>query len=440
MTELTHDIDIVNENIGIADLYFYTNPPVTLPLQAVWDDKESIAGIIKENPDVKVLYRPYGRHEDPDYRLVDTAPIKFKIVGTVTKSLRYTAKWVHNKGERVEGHADYSKLRFFMPKWSTAYKFPWSNHSKIMEPVFDRVLSLGDMVSNELKGNSDTKASKLLERGSVQPIPKAKLKDLFNVSYTSNSWTKINIPKDFPIVYLKHRLGLGTKVIAQGLIKGSIVEEEVQLNGKNWRPLVNRFDVIVNIVSENNEDLLVANRLPLDQVVLIERYNSNVTVQGQTITYQKGKEKQAFGLPLFEFDALYIDPEDHVTVVVDNKVYTSKLDLNLDIQLPKDVSYNNSSFFECSQAEDGSYDLDLMLHRYSEHVKGDLIAVQCLSSTGEKGYLDESFRFVLTDTPIYLNTELVQRADKLSLNLNVNDEWLVIKMVDTTTCTQLATL
>ena len=34
------------------------------------------------------------------------------------------------------GFADYSYTNYFMPKWSTAFKFQYSNHCKMVEPLF----------------------------------------------------------------------------------------------------------------------------------------------------------------------------------------------------------------------------------------------------------------------------------------------------------------
>ena len=383
-----------------------------------------------------IYYRPFGQSLDLQLKNKNKELIFNNIKNFSIKNLTYTFKYEIDYVREPSGKSDYSYVNYYMPKWSTAFKFYASNHSKLLEPFHTTLKNLPDIFKQTLSLTyTDINKRQKLDFIDYKSnlTSEYNYKNLIDKKYKTNSKEIIKFGSQENTIYLQHEFySINIKLRVKGLYKNQFVEEEVLITSNSIYKLNNKFNLIYDIKlveSEfnlfDNPTIRVSNAYKLNNFCYQDKDN-NVRISENLLI----KNKNMFKLN-FEYDFLYLDNKDNIYVKKDNYLYTSRLDKKIDIKIPSSITYNNTDFIEIVSDDTDSFFIKLFVSDYVLYTTQHLISICFENSKKEKYYLNDQLQLVLTDSPIYLSSKLLHKIKTVSLNISLEDsEFIVISLED----------
>lgn len=371
--------------------------------------------------------------------------------GTV-KSIPVTSETIQ------DGVSNYFYTRYFMPIWSTAYKYNQSTHSKVVEPVFSSLtyvpthvkgLITETSLTNKLNTSSNYPLNlpKYLNQDKKEFLSRYTLTHLTIHNYILGSNKILNFNDKFSTIYLQtSELLPEMELIISGLYKNTFTEYKLKLKSKGFVRVPLPFTKIYNIEKSSYNihlfddkkeiTIQVSNSLPIKGFVKEERpvrdleymenlnrvvlYNSDTTIEN------------VFSFGTTKYKDIFIDKEDKVICVSnDGKIYTGKLDANIAMNVPKDVAANNNSFIELCNLDVLNYKLEIYMKKYVLTTNTQSFCVSVIDSKGDTLYLDKNLNLVQSDEKIFLKlSEVFQDVVSINLEMEEDLEYVVVKIED----------
>lgn len=419
---------------------------------SIEDLKMLVLDVIDSSLPARLYYRPYGLSASPVQQQRDVGEILIVSESFLPKSIQFSTAWSKSYGESSKGVADYRKVYNFMPKWSTAYKFPLSTHSKIVEPVMSDVLYFKEFVEKMYKGVPDRGAYRDYRQTRVLGVvdnlyhTRLSIKQasyLKEVVYVNDGRIPIHFGYQFNTIYVQPIVFESPfDLIVDGEYNLTPISERISITSLGTVELRNKYHKIHNICVDPTSNttidlqttaLLVSNYIKLDTFKFQERGDdTKISLDFDRVHLKlKGSNKQlnTFTLPSDIFAGMYIDKYDHVLMYKERALYTGKLDAKIDLDIPKDCSFNNSKFIE-EYNTDKYYTLDIFLADYIAYCNQNVVAVKVVSPDKSVRYLTDDFNLIKSDTPVYLNTNTLKKSVSITLNIELDEEFLVIQLED----------
>lgn len=320
------------------------------------------------------------------------------------------------------GLSSYYFTRYFMPKWSTAYKYPLSNHTKAVAPALSFLTSIPKLVDNLSKGIVSDPSSVYLPRH-LSPKTREYLSnkdfaELINTYYIVDNETTLNFGDKYNTIYIE-ALPEGTpevEVIISGLYKNSMIDCTVKLDDRGYISLPHKFSKIFNIkstahnIEKRDYDFILP--IKISNVLYVEGFVSkrraintvryNETAKRILVLNNLGDTESvfSFGNKEASISNIYVDDEDKI-VTVDSKgiVSTGKLDSLKDGLGASDITCNNSDFIEVENFDNIHYNITVYIKNYVRATNTQRFQITISDSGGETLVLDEHLN--LTDISTY---------------------------------------
>lgn len=368
------------------------------------------------------------------------------------KSLSITDKNIQ------DGVSNYFYTRYFMPTWSTAYKYNQSTHSKVVGPVFSNLtyipthikglISKASMENKlDTSNNSPLNLPKYLNQDKKEYLSRYTLTHFVNENYLLGSNKILNFGDTYNTIYIQTtKLLPEMELVISGLYKNTFTECKIKLKSKGFIKLSLPFSKIYNIEKtsynihsfEDAAEILiqVSNSLPLTGFIKEKRlvrdieylkdinrivlYNSDTTIEN------------VFSLGTRRYENIFIDKNDKVVCTSgDGIVYTGKLDANLAMNVPKDVSSNNNVFIELCNLDVLNYKLEVYMKKYVLTTNTQSFCISVTDSKGDVLYLDKNLNLVQSDEKIFLKlSEVFQDVVSINLEMEEDLEYVVVKIED----------
>lgn len=322
------------------------------------------------------------------------------------------------------GYSDYFYTRYFMPKWSTAYRYNLSTHSKVVEPVFTHLTTLQPIEEEPFKPL----------RESLQT-----LSHLVSEEYLVGSSKVVSFGR-FTTVYLYLDQPIPElELVVSGLSGHSFVETTTKLKGKGYIKLPVKFSKISSIqktsyniekFNDNPIFLTVSNCLPVKGFVREQRMKSVELVNNRVVLYNTDTSiENVFSFNGKRYQDILIDAKDRVWAVSDGVVHKGYLDADIAMNVPKDVSSNNNAFIETLNLDMVNYKVTINIKKFVIATGTQSFAISVEDSKGEVLYLDRNKS--LTSEKVFLSLSDIFQ-DTISLNLEMEEDlkFISIKIED----------
>lgn len=340
------------------------------------------------------------------------------------------------------GFADYSYVNSYMPQWSTAYVFDHSNHSKLVEPIFTDLKLNSLFVSKLLKDDTSVDNIKdkheLLEtkdyfkESSIESISESTNKGLIDTKYFINSNDIINFQK-VNTVYIKRMLDVYLSIKISGIYKNTFISEDVILNNNSIVKLKLKYDKIYSISIldfESIEDISKVS-IRISNTFIIENDNLNFNyrkdnsffeLENSNLIYKKENKSTVFNLGVITPNSfIYINAQDTIYKVLDNTLYLGRVDSKLDLQIPKDMTYNNTKYIETTYLTSSEYLIEVLTFEYLKDTQKNKVSISLKNSLGETYYLNSQSKLQTSDSEIFIDISEIKK-NKISFELTVEPE------------------
>ena len=357
-------------------------------------------------------------------------------------------KFQYAKDTYVEalGFADYSYTNYFMPKWSTTFKFQHSNHCKMVEPLFTDLNINAEVISKiiNLKDDPDfedvSKLEFLLKNKKVvqeKSISNLQLQGFVSEDYLINSKKRMQFSEGFDYIYIKRLQDIQTTIKIKGIQNNSFVEEQVTLNDNSVVKLQYNYQTIYNleIVDYNNlsDDLdfnsftyTISNSINIRENNLTfhkRKDESYFEIEGEFLVYKRkdSREIKVFNLG---FDVqvcnIYIDSLDKIYVLKDNIIYTGRVEAKLDLQIDRDITYNNTKYIETTYLTSSEYLVEVLLLEYIKDTEKNRVSI-AVKSSNDTYYLNSLSELQSSTEELFINLSDLKR-DKISFELSTDHD------------------
>lgn len=350
------------------------------------------------------------------------------------------------------GFSDYYYTRFFMPKWSTAYKYQHSNHARVVEPVITDLTYTVNHIDACIKGTLKTNKfdplsdrplylPRYLEQGDKGLQSKKNLSNLREEYYTLGTETLLDFGRHTTIYVQTISYLPELELVISGMYKTNFISCTVKLSSKGYIKLPQRFSKIFRIDKtshnleflEGNITIRVTNALPLTDFVKEARNTKDLeyseTTGRLTLYNEDTSVVNTFSFNGARYPTIFVDKDDNIICTDKGNVYSGKLDANLSLPLPKDVSSNNSPFIDICNMDTINYRIDLYIKKFVTTTDTQMFCVSVEDSKGEMLYLDKSLN--LSSERVFLKLSEVFR-DMVTINLEMEEglEYVIIRLED----------
>lgn len=359
------------------------------------------------------------------------------------------------KQDRV-GFADYSFVNYFMPKWSTAYLFDLSNHSKLMEPLFTDIKLNSIFIEKLLKDDTSVeniidKHDLLLKKDLFKTVIKNELSQdikegLIDTEYNLDSKEVLNFNPN-SIIYIKRVTFSNLNLKIFGMSNNTFISEIIELKDDSIITLKLNYDKIYNVevldfenINSNIESISDI-RIRISNMFIFENNKLNFSVRpdqsffeienSNLIHINKDKNK-VFNLTDFlENDYVYVDSKDTIYKISNNKLQVGRVDYKLDLQIPRDMTYNNTKYIETTYLTSSEYLIELLALEYFKDTQKNKVSVTLKNSLGETYYLNSQSKLQTSDTEIFINLSELKK-DKISFELTLDSqvEYILVTVND----------
>ena len=340
------------------------------------------------------------------------------------------------------GFADYSYVNSYMPQWSTAYVFDYSNHSKLVEPIFtdlklnsifiDKLLKDDTSVESVVDKHELLSTKDYFKESSIESISENTKKGLIDREYFINSNDILDFYK-INTIYIKRTLDIYLNIKIFGIYKNTFISEDVILNNNGIVKLKLKYDKIYNISIldfENIEDtskvsVRVSNAFNIETNKLNFKYrkdNSFFELEASNLIYKKGNKSTVFNLGNIDSNSfIHVDSQDTIHKVLNNTLYIGRVDSKLDLQIPKDMTYNNTKYIETTYLTSSEYLIEVLTLEYLRDTQKNKVSISLKNSLGETYYLNNQSKLQTSDSELFINISEIKK-NKISFELTVEPE------------------
>lgn len=356
----------------------------------------------------------------------------------------------YSKESYVEslGFANYNYSNYYMPKWSTAFKFQYSNHCKLVEPLFTDIKINSLFISKMIEQKDDPEIyskSKINFAISKKPSTNLTHKELSNIqfqgfiseNYSINSENILNFSEGFNSIFLRRLQDITVNLKIRGIQNNSFVSEEVRLEDNSVVNLKYNYQSIYSLELINYEDLPES----IDVKDLTYNISNVINITDYNLTYEKRKDNSYFEIEgdyliykrknseeitVFNLGydikscSVYIDELDNISVLKDSNIYTGRIDASIDLQIEKDITYNNTKYIETTYLTSSEYLVEVLILDYIKDTHKEKVSI-AVKSQNTTYYLNSNSELNLSDEEIFINLSDIKK-DKISFELTLNHE------------------
>lgn len=427
-------VDVLNEEQILKLSFFTLGQKLTFESKNLKDFLTKLENI-KDLSTVSVTLK-----DNLNSYIVDVKDLKIaQILNKVIFEIKYEREF---KNVKVGGYASYDYVSYFMPQWSTAYKFEHSNHSKTAEPLFTDLKLNSLLVEKIIKGDKNLalisdKSEILINNFSLEKeknLSEVLKEGLVDVIYSLNSDLKL----DFKIsnkIYIQRSFKSSVEIIVQGMYKNTFISETLILNDDGIKVLSLEYDFIYKIdildiediefATEDTFQVRIGNCLKLETNVL--NYNSrknksNFKVEDSNLIYNLKNINTVFNLSSnSDSYNIYIDTLDNIFKIENKILYTGRVNAKLDLQIPRDMTYNNTKFIETTYLTSSEYLVEVLVLEYLKATNKSKISITLKNSLGSIYSLDENLNLKSSEEELFIDISNIKK-DKITFEIFVNSD------------------
>ena len=390
--------------------------------------------------------------------------------------LQFEVPYTSEHGILRYTNMDIKRTLSYFPKWSSAYKNHFSNTSKFLSPIFERISfhtnDLDEIVANnntmhkypsfEYKskirkiltirspdyistefgycfnlGENSSMSLDSVQIGALHKIAADPITIINQDVYSGENKIRMSRPSTVYVKSDRASIQSIEVILITGIdYRGKHITEEITLDSALAVESINRYHVILNI-SGNTDIINITNAIDnqisyTDNTLLPKRItNSNgryftplFDVDGLTLSVLNGdsiarNEEYKFLLP-FEPDQILISNLLDVLLLKDNKVYSSKMFLDYNDLGQENSSINNNEmiWIEDENAMPGTTSMLTINTALLKSEHGEASIRVSISNDGNTYYLDGA-RNISPVKDSWIN--LSNTGDRVSIGINVSN-------------------
>ena len=340
-----------------------------------------------------------------------------------------------------QGLSNFDYVKDFMPLWSTAYKNIYSNHTKTFEPLFTNVLNIKYNVDNYIKNlpiqsiknvifyKRDTKTEQLSDKNINYLINKH--------TYTLNSESLVDFGNKFNSIYIELSESCICKLRIKGIFNNSFVKEDVVLSDTSLIILKNKYNKIYSIDLLDFYDNLIPDlEVKLSNVIYVDSFYNESSIkrtleatESKIILKEGGVPKYVFNNTIPDYQGMFVTKDDNILSVYNGVLYTSKLNLKLDLDIPENLTYNNTNYIETIYLNSNEYEIAIDAYRFLSDVETERCCIS-IYNNNEQYFLNSNFELESGSEDIFIY--LKDLRDKIYINLELDSdvEYVIISIKD----------
>lgn len=340
-----------------------------------------------------------------------------------------------------QGLSDLKYVNEYLPAWSTAFKNIYSNHTRTFEPVFTQVLDIKYNVNNLINSEPLQSIKNVIfykRNSNVKTISTKAQSYLRNrIDYTFNSNVLLNFGHQFNTIYIEFQEKTTCTIRVKGIYNNAFIKEDIKLTETSVITLSNKYNKIYSIdLVDFSEYQIPTETIKISNMLNIEGFLTQQSservleyVSDKIAIKKKGVIENVFINTIPNYFGMYIDSQDSIVAVHNNMMYTAKLNLKLDLDIPKDLSYNNTQYIETIFLNPNEYEIAIDAYGFVLDVSTERCSISITNSNGEVYYLDDSNQLVKSDEEIFI---YLKSTDKIHINLELDSavEYVIISLKD----------
>lgn len=384
--------------------------------------------------------------------------IKFNSESTGYKTFKniYNLSYQKVLSVKSPGFADYAYVNYFMPKWSVAHNFQYSNHTKAVEPLFTDLKmysqKVKQLVSKDyLEDLNDINLEKYLNvqtflQSNSYNISNQTLSLLDQKVYRLNSEVVLDFDRKFKTLYVKRIQNTDISIKIEGILNNTFVEETVRLYNSGLVEVKTQFEKVFNISIESllnfDEEMAYENlSIVVTPCIVIEDLEFQFRSDGSTfykdsnkLMYNFKSKKSVFNLGLEDQDDLqgiFIDSLDNIYMIKNSSLFKGRVDAKLNLQIPKDISYNNTKYIETTFLNPSEYLVEILLKDFLRDTDNSIVSVAVKDSSGLVYYLNSEAVLEASEEELFIDLSSFKRDTvAFELNFDSNSEFIIITLKD----------
>ena len=339
----------------------------------------------------------------------------------------------------LQGLSDYKYVYDYMPQWSTAFKNIYSNHTQAFEPLFTNSLNIDYNVDNLIKNRPIQNLKNILfyrKDPIIENISEKSL-DYFikEKEYIINSEDTVNFGK-YNTIYIKLKTPGNYKLRIKGIYNSAYIKEDILIYGEGIFTLNLKYSHIYSInmiefYSENNENsVLLSNVYEIKDFNFQNKDNRSLEYSANKVISTSENDKNVFINKLPYYDGMFIDNQDNVIVDYNNKLYTAKLNSKLNLNIPKDVTYNNTKYLETTYLSPTEYEISVSVKDFAIDFDNARMCIFITDSKNKTFYLNNDFELEESLTDIYVDGNRLKDKIHFNIELDSDVEYVIISIKD----------
>ena len=339
----------------------------------------------------------------------------------------------------LQGLSDYKYVYDYMPQWSTAFKNIYSNHTQAFEPLFTNSLNIDYNVDNLIKNRPIQNLKNILfyrKDPIVENISEKSL-DYFvkEKEYNINSEDTVNFGK-YNTIYIKLKTPGNYKLRIKGIYNSAYIKEDILIYGEGIFTLNLKYSHIYSInmiefYSENIENsVLLSNVYEIKDFNFQNKANRSLEYSANKVISTSENDKNVFINKLPYYDGMFIDNQDNVIVDYNNKLYTAKLNSKLNLNIPKDVTYNNTKYLETTYLSPTEYEISVSVKDFAIDFDNARMCIFITDSKNKTFYLNNDFELEESLTDIYVDGNRLKDKIHFNIELDSDVEYVIISIKD----------
>lgn len=351
------------------------------------------------------------------------------------------APYTKNMYVHVQGLSDYSYVYDYMPQWSTAFKNIYSNHTQAFEPLFTNAKNIDYNVDNLIKDRPIQSLKNILfyrKDPLVQNVSEIVSNSFIKEKeYIINSEDIVNFGNDYNTIYFKLKNPGNYKLRVKGVYNSAYIKEDILISGDGLFKLNLKYSQIYSInmidfYSESTENsVLVSNVYEIKNFNYINKEGRSLEYIGNKIvTSDSQNNKNVFINKLPYYDGILIDKHDNLIVDYNNKLYTAKLNAKLNIDLPKDVTYNNTKYIETTYLSPDEYEIAVNVRDFAIDFDNTRMCISITDSKNKSFYLNNDFDLEESLEDIYVDGNRLKDKIHFNVELDSDVEYVIISIKD----------
>ena len=342
----------------------------------------------------------------------------------------------------TQGISDYRYVSDFMPLWSTAFKNAYSNHAQTFEPLFTNALNIDYNVDNLIKEKPIQSLKNILfyKKDPVVESISTLVIDSFikEKEYVLNSESVVDFGDLYTTIYIKLKNPGDYKIRIKGVYNFAYIKEDIYIKGDALYKLKLKYSQIYSInmldfFSENTENsVYMSNAYDISSFNYMNKDGRNLEYIDNKIvvSYENSDNKNIFINKLPYYEGIFIDENDNIVAEFDDRLYTAKLNSKLTLDIPKDVSYNNTAYLETIYLSPNEYEICVNVRKFATDFEDARVSISITDSKGKSFYLNSEFSLEESLKEIYVDSNTLKEKIHFNIELDSDVEYVIISIKD----------